>query len=89
MNSPTYPFSPTAIPSHKPSDIDATAQKYYTAPVQQQVQPPDINYMNNESRGQQIQKITSFSEEEEEETQNNNNNKWQIIRSTKRKKAFN
>ncbi|PNF29017.1 hypothetical protein B7P43_G14710 [Cryptotermes secundus] len=56
MNPPTYPFSPPAIPPQIQATQWQLPPNYYTTPVQQQMQRPSMNYINNEDRGQHIQK---------------------------------
>jgi hypothetical protein len=69
MNSPTFPLLPTAIPSQTQAKQMQLPSNDYTPRVQYQMEPSDINYINNADRGQHVQEITSSSEEEEEETE--------------------
>jgi hypothetical protein len=86
MNFSTLQLLPATIPPQTQAIQMHAPFNHYTPPVQQQMEPSDIKYINNADRGQHIQKMTSSSEEEEQ-TQINNN-KWQTIRSTKRKKSL-
>jgi hypothetical protein len=56
MNLSTLPLLPATIPSQTQAIQMHAPFNHYTPPVQQQMEPSDIKYINNADRGQHIKK---------------------------------
>lgn len=87
LNPPiTYQMIPSSSTQQMPTNYYVPQAQQIITPMQQQIPTPLYNPVNEGYTSQQLLRMSSTSEEEDN-TNIENQNKWQVIKSTKRRKT--